>query len=127
MRLLLDTNIVIPLLSRQSQRLPTQILAATTDPQHQHYASAASIWEMAIKMRIGKLDMDCAPDDLPRLSNDLGLIDLPVSFAHAVTAVWPAPTTRDPFDRLLLAQCAVEGMRLVTLDRALAEHPYAWR
>ena len=39
----------------------------------------------------------------------------------------PEPPTRDPFDRLLLAQCAVDNLRLVTVDRALAGHPLAWR
>ena len=39
----------------------------------------------------------------------------------------PEPQTRDPFDRLLLGQCQVENLRLVTLDRALAAHPLAWR
>ena len=39
----------------------------------------------------------------------------------------PEPQTRDPFDRLLLAQCAVEGLRLVTRDRALAKHRLSWK
>jgi PIN domain nuclease of toxin-antitoxin system len=52
---------------------------------------------------------------------------LNVDHRHAVEALEELPPTRDPFDRLLLAQCQVEGMRLVTLDRALARHPLAWR
>jgi PIN domain nuclease of toxin-antitoxin system len=52
---------------------------------------------------------------------------LAVDHRHAVRWVDPEPPTRDPFDRLLLAQCAVEDMRLITLDRALARHPLAWR
>lgn len=46
---------------------------------------------------------------------------------HLLAEVFPDPDTRDPFDRLLLAQCTVEDMRLLTLDRALARHPLAWR
>lgn len=57
----------------------------------------------------------------------MGLALLPIDHRYALAAVNPEPATRDPFDRLLLGQCAVEGMRLVTRDRALALHPYAWR
>lgn len=127
MRLLLDTNILIPLLSRNARTLPSAIVHMIEQAQHEMVASAASLWEMAIKMRIGKLQMDCHRADLPRLTRDLGLTELPISHAHAVADVFPEPTTRDPFDRLLLCQCEVESLKLVTLDRALATHPLAWR
>jgi hypothetical protein len=45
---------------------------------------------------------------------------------HVLARVEPPPATRDPFDRLLLARCALEGMRLVTIDRALVDHPAAY-
>ena len=44
---------------------------------------------------------------------------------HALTSVEPEPMTRDLFDRMLLAQCQVEGLRFVTIDRALVAHPLA--
>ena len=50
-------------------------------------------------------------------------IDVP----HVTALVLPEPPTRDPFDRLLLAQCQTEGLQLVTIDRALVEHPLAFR
>jgi PIN domain nuclease of toxin-antitoxin system len=46
---------------------------------------------------------------------------------HVITLVLPEPPTRDPFDRLLLAQAQVEGLQLVTIDRALIDHPLAYR
>lgn len=52
---------------------------------------------------------------------------LDVTTDHALVEVDPVPATRDPFDRLLLGVCAVEGMRLVTTDRVLQDHPLAWR
>ena len=55
----------------------------------------------------------------------IGLAILPIARGHAVA--WVEPATRDPFDRMLLAQCKVEGLQLVTLDRALIGHPLAWR
>ena len=68
-----------------------------------------------------------APEDLPDYFQAEGMVLLAIDHRHAVTAVDPAPDTRDPFDRMLLAQCAVEGLRLVTIDRVLAAHPLAWR
>ncbi len=44
---------------------------------------------------------------------------------HALATVEPEPMTRDPLDRMLLAQCQVEGLRLLTLDRALVSYPLA--
>ena len=46
---------------------------------------------------------------------------------HVLTSVEPQPLTRDPFDRLLLAQCKVESMQLLTIDRALLAHPLAMK
>jgi PIN domain nuclease of toxin-antitoxin system len=50
---------------------------------------------------------------------------LPIVTAHVIAHVAPEPPTRDPFDRLLLAQCKTEARRLVTIDRALVDHPLA--
>jgi PIN domain nuclease of toxin-antitoxin system len=57
----------------------------------------------------------------------MGLVMLVINPEHVLATVEPEPATRDPFDRLLLGQCQVENMRLVTLDRALSSHPLAWR
>lgn len=90
-------------------------------------ASVASLWEIAIKWRLGKLPIKRPPSTLPdALSRGrIGLLN--IDHRHALAELDPEPATRDPFDRLLLAQCQIEGMRLVTIDRVLAAHPLAWR
>jgi PIN domain nuclease of toxin-antitoxin system len=125
-RLLLDTNILVALLRQEDGRLGEAILALLVGPDAK-MVSVASLWEIAIKTRLGKLDPRRPLDAIPGYCNSIGLALLPIDHRHALAAVDPEPSTRDPFDRLLLGQCAVEGMRLVTLDRALALHPYAWR
>ena len=82
---------------------------------------------MAIKCRIGKLPLPCHEDDLPTAFGLIGILILPVTPEHAVKTIEPWPQTKDPFDRLLLAICAVEEARLVTTDGKLASHPLAWR
>ena len=126
MRLLLDTHILIALARRELSILDAGIAASLTSADNVLFASAASLWEIAIKSRLGKVDAGLALEDLPVYLEEIGLNLLAVNHWHAVRRVDPAPATRDPFDRLLLAQCAVENLRLVTLDRALRAHPLAW-
>jgi PIN domain nuclease of toxin-antitoxin system len=57
----------------------------------------------------------------------MGMTILNIAAPHVLALVTPEPRPRDPFDRLLLAQCAVENLRLVTVDRALVDHPLAFR
>jgi PIN domain nuclease of toxin-antitoxin system len=127
MRLLLDTNILVPLTMRELDARSPQAASAVKDPANALFASAASLWEIAIKTRIGKLDTGLALGDLPSYFETIGLVLLPIDHRHAVTSFESQPPARDPFDHMLLARCLVESMRLVTLDRALSDHPLAWR
>ena len=126
MRLLLDTHILIALARRELSQLDTRMAATVTSQENVLFASAASLWEIAIKTRLGKIDPGLALDDLPDYLEEIGLNLLVINHRHAVRSLDPEPPTRDPFDRLLLAQCAVEELRLVTLDRVLSSHPLAW-
>ena len=91
------------------------------------FASAVSLWEIAIKTRVGKLDTGIALEDLPIYLQTIGFKPLAMDHRHAVTSFEPQPPTNDPVDLMLLSQCLVENLRLVTLDRALVSHPLAWR
>lgn len=91
------------------------------------YASVVSVWEIAIKYRIGKLKLSVPLFKLPDLINQQNIVLLPIGVEHTLVDIGPEPTTKDPFDRLLLGVCAAEGMKLLTIDRALVDHPLAWR
>jgi PIN domain nuclease of toxin-antitoxin system len=125
MRLLLDTHILLSLIEGQIDDLPAPIRALLKDRDNEHHLSAASLWEIAIKSRLGKLRLKPSLSALPELIDGLGITIVPIDEHHALAAVQPAPKTRDPFDRMLLAQCQIEGLRLVTTDRALVSHPVA--
>ena len=127
MRLLLDTHIFLALIARRVANLPTAVGAALSDPDAEHFLSAASLWEIAIKSRLGKLSLRTRLEALPELLDILGVKIVAIDARHALASVEPEPTTRDPFDRMLLAQCQAEGLRLVTMDRALVSHPLAAR
>jgi len=114
--LLLDTNIAI-WFAANSPKLPRAALDAMQRARAL-YLSAASIWEMALKSR--KLKIDVAR--LAKRFAEAGIIELPVTWEHAVRSGEIATTHPDPFDRLLLAQAMHEPMRLLTSDAALARY-----
>ncbi|MBB5668193.1 PIN domain nuclease of toxin-antitoxin system [Rhizobium leguminosarum] len=127
MRLLLDTHIVLAILRKDvGQRFP-EIAALLGDSKTEGFVSVASLWETAIKARLGKLDPGMPLEDIARSLEEIGLILLRIEIQHVITAADPEPETRDPFDRLLLAQCKVEGLQLATVDRLLVGHPLALR
>ena len=128
MRLLLDTNILVALSPRALRPLDARLRATIlTADDNVCFASVVSIWEVAIKTRLGKLDTGLSPTDFAGYLEAIGLALFSIHRDHVLAELDPEPGTRDPFDRLLLAQCRVESLRLVTRDRALAAHPLAWR
>jgi PIN domain nuclease of toxin-antitoxin system len=127
MRLLLDTNIVIPLLQSRLAQLDPSLRNAIAATDSTVQVSVASLWEIAVKTRVGKLSLDVALPALPELVEGWGFQLLVIDQRHVLADLDVDVPTRDPFDRLLLAQCQVEGLRLATVDRLLRSHPLAWR
>lgn len=82
--------------------------------------SAASAWEAAIKVALGRLTL---PAPFAQGVEESGFVKLAITFAHAEHVGRLPHHHRDPFDRLLVAQAQVEGLTLVTHDRKL--EPYA--
>lgn len=123
MKLLLDTHIFLALIDDGAAGLPAAVASLLRDGVSEHHLSAASLWEIAIKCRLGKLRLSTSLDALPELLDGLGVKTVAIDERHALASVEPEPKTRDPFDRMLLAQCQIEGFRLLTIDRALASHP----
>jgi PIN domain nuclease of toxin-antitoxin system len=125
MAYLIDTHIFIAVAKRRMSELPKSIRILLEEEEPGIFFSVASIWEIGIKVRLGKLDAGMEPSAIESYCTDVGITILPITAVHATQALEREPSTRDPFDRMLLAQCAAENMRLVTIDRALAEHPLA--
>ena len=127
MRLLLDTHIVLSIVNERTADLPAALRQLLADRDSAFYVSVASLWEIAIKWRLGKLRISGNLGLLPAIVTSVGIELIPINEHHVLAAVQPEPPTRDPFDRLLLAQCSVEDLRLVTVDRALISHELAVR
>jgi len=125
MRLLVDTHILIAL--AEQKPIPHALMVAMKDYETDLYASVASLWEISIKVRLGKLPLKMPLDTFPKFLATSRFTFIGIRASHALAMVDPEPPTRDPFDRMLLTQCQIEGLKLVTIDRALVDHPLAWR
>lgn len=125
MRVLLDTQVALAILRRGLAKRYPELARRLADPMTAGFVSVASLWETAIKARLGKLDPGMPLRDIVGYLEAVGLAILPIEAGHVIAVADPEPETRDPFDRLLLAQCQVEHLRLATVDRSLLGHPLA--
>lgn len=125
MRILLDTHLILLLLAPGTERY-ARLKEILQKEQVEPFGSIASLWEIAIKTRLGKLNPGIALDVIPEFLESFDIRMLPIEARHIIAPVAPLPPTRDPFDRLLLAICGVEGFRLATIDRSLIHHPLAF-
>ena len=122
MRLLLDTHVLLWALAAPT-RLDADIRALLEDPQNDVLFSAASIWEIAIKIRLGRADVTVRPDVVAESARLTGFTELPVCAAAAARVADLPLYHRDPFDRLLVAQALTEPAWLYTADPLLP--PYS--
>jgi PIN domain nuclease of toxin-antitoxin system len=116
--LLLDTNVVI-WLSEDQPRI-NQVKDLIFSPDAQVFISAVSWWEMAIKIRIGKLQADVK--ELHSMAEQNCFLELPLYGRAAETLLGLPKLHNDPFDHMLLAQAITEPMRFITGDTLLADY-----
>ena len=110
MNLLLDTHVLI--WWDEGRRL-SSVGRLAIESADSVYVSAASAWEVAIKIGLGRLRPARTVEEA---ADESGFLELPIGFRHAQRVAALPPHHRDPFDRLLIAQAEVEGLTLVTRD-----------
>lgn len=118
MAYLLDTHVFLWWLSDDA-RLPEGVRALIRAPENDLFVSAVTGWEIAIKKALGKLE---APDDVVSLIDEEGFQELPIRFAHGELADRLPAIHRDPFDRMLVAQCRAQGLTLLTQDENIPRY-----
>jgi PIN domain nuclease of toxin-antitoxin system len=121
-KLLLDTQLLL-WAAGQPERLPVAARGLIDDAQNQLLFSVASLWEVAIKSSLGRADFRADARLLRRGLVDNGYDELAITGEHAVAIAKLPPIHKDPFDRMLAAQSAVEGILLLTADPILAQYP----
>ena len=120
MNLILDTHIWL-WLNLEPARLPAHFAAAMANPDHALVVSVASVWEVSIKEKLGKLTV--GGPFLPFLESALeGIQLLDIRRSHVERGHDLPPIHRDPFDRIIVAQALTEGFTLLTVDHSLAAY-----
>ena len=115
MRLLLDTHTFLQYYSG-SPELSDQARQCLDDTKNDFWVSIASLWEIAIKNSIGKLDLDKSFDDFCKDVVEKGFIFLPVDIVHIIKYTKLPFHHRDPFDRIIVAQAISENLDFVSKD-----------
>ena len=119
MRILLDTQLYLWFLA-DSAKLSKKV-RKTIAESDMVFVSAASIWEAAIKVGLGRLAVSM--DDLLQGIKGSGFLELPITARQSALVSQLPSHHRDPFDRLLIAQAIHEPLRLLTADSSL--QPYS--
>lgn len=122
MKILLDTNVFLWFISG-SERLSIDVRDKIADLENQLVLSSASLWEIAIKVSIGKLELlepysQLIPQQLEE--NDINI--LPIELSHLSTVVGLPFHHRDPFDRLIIAQALTEDLPVVSADSVFSQY-----
>ena len=121
MRLLLDTHALLWFLSGDG-RLGEAAALLVTDPDNEVFVSAASLWEISIKVRLGKLRADLEAIIGAMGSAGLTFLDLKATHLLALEHLPSFPDHKDPFDHLLIAQSLAESFKFVSDDRNAARY-----
>lgn len=122
MRLLLDTQCWLWWFA-QPEKLSESVIEQIADEANEIWFSVASVWEMGIKVSIGKLPLPGKIDDyVSTRMTQLGARSLEITASHALRVAALPLHHRDPFDRMLIAQAQAEAMTLVSADLAFSQY-----
>jgi len=122
---LLDTSVLIWWLAEPS-RLSATASHCIADPGNQICCSVVNLWEIQIKVKLGKLDLELPLPEIHRwIVDQEGWLLLPVHWPHIRRLDQLPVPHKDPFDRLLIAQAVEENLTLVSVDPLMRDYPVA--
>jgi PIN domain nuclease of toxin-antitoxin system len=129
-RLLLDTHYLF-WITMDQPRLKTWERAVLMSESHTVYCSAASFWELSLKWssfhQSGARKFVASPALILDIALDIDIIPIPITPEQGIAKLKSPLDHRDPFDLLLLLQAQEEDLQLFTRDKALQNHPLAFR
>jgi PIN domain nuclease of toxin-antitoxin system len=127
MRYLLDTHTLIWFIEGDLS-LPSKVKKEITNVSNDCYLSIASLWEIAIKLNIGKLEFSFSFDNIEDFLSANKIQILPITFLHLQRLTNLNLIHRDPFDRLIISQAIAENLTILTKDNNIQQYPvkYLW-
>ena len=124
MKLLLDTHILL-WAAGEPEKLSMSARGILTKDENSLFFSAASIWEIVIKLGLGREDFKVDPYRLRKMLVVHGYTELPVTAEHALKVDSLPLLHKDPFDRIMIAQARAEGMMLLSRDASVFQYKEA--
>lgn len=116
MKFLLDTQIFLWMFLHPT-KIGAKLWARLRNAENDLYLSSASAWEIAIKVRIGKMKLPGNPAlYVARRARESNILSLPITEEHALAVAELPMEHTDPFDRILVAQAQLESLTLITSD-----------
>jgi PIN domain nuclease of toxin-antitoxin system len=125
MRYLLDTHAVI-WLAKNSPKIPIGIKDIVIQAENSIYISSVSFWEIAIKISLGKLDLDFTLEELLYAveGSDFGILQIENDYLKYLSKL--PLLHKDPFDRLLISTALAEDLTIITADENIHKYDVAW-
>lgn len=119
MKLFLDTHTFLWLMEAP-EKISRRAREGCEDPENELLLSVASVWEIQIKVQLGKLDLETSLSEmLQDQQESIGLAVVPIELEHVLALDELPLHHKDPFDRLLVSQCRSTDTPLVTADKAV--------
>lgn len=123
MNVLLDSHVFI-WQDTDAARITPKVMSIMTDPANRVLFSVASIWEIAVKIQIGKLRLTNTLEIVlaqQQAKNKFAIIS--ITTEHALRVGQLPSIHKDPFDRMLVAQALVENATILTDDKLVRQYP----
>jgi len=116
-KVMLDTHVLLWTIGN-SDKLPKRVVEYITNKENNVFVSAISLWEIALKLSIGKLELSFSPSDILMYCQEIGIQLIPLEPLDALEFLkLPAKKEhKDPFDRMLIYQCIKGDYTLVSRD-----------
>ncbi|QPH41230.1 type II toxin-antitoxin system VapC family toxin [Pedobacter endophyticus] len=122
MRYLIDTHIFISLIN-EDRNIDKRVISDIENPSNEKFISIASLWEIVIKVNIGKLTVTRNLNEMYDLIENLGISILEIQ-KHQLDKYLTLPLVhRDPFDRLIISQALANDLILITDDQYIRSYP----
>jgi len=125
MRYLLDTHAVIWFFEKSSM-LPNKIREIIINPENDIYICSISMWEIALKVNTGKLEMQLSLEDLLNhiKQRDYGILQIEDEYLNKLSSL--PPIHKDPFDRMIITSALVEDLTIITKDKNIKDYASSW-
>jgi PIN domain nuclease of toxin-antitoxin system len=121
MAFLLDTHAFLWFVSGD-KKIPKSVKDIISNINESCYLSAASLWEITIKLQIGKLKLGVPLNELFEFVTRNQIEVIPINFEHLITLAELPKNHTDPFDRIIISQAIVENLEIITKDKEFKKY-----